>query len=112
VTVVKNGLGEKGRRRLCDELDDTTSLLDLPLGVLGEVTGADDEGDFWDAALAEDLGVAEREEVEDWCGVLGLAGDVLLALLSRDEGPQLGFCVRWSHSDGAREWATYLPCRG
>lgn len=75
--------------RLCDELNDTTSLLDLALGVLGEVTCADDEWDLWDTALAEDLAVAEWEEVEDWGGVLGLAGEVLVARLLWDEGPEL-----------------------
>ena len=65
-------------------------LLDLALGVLAEVAGADDDGDLGDAALAEDLGVAEREEVKDGGGLLAsLAGEVLLALLSRDEGPEL-----------------------
>ena len=74
--------------RLCDELDNTAGLLDLALGVLGEVAGADDEGNLRDAALAEDLGVAEGQEVEDGGGLLvGLAGEVLLALLSGDEGP-------------------------
>lgn len=77
------------KRRLGDELDDTASLLDLALGVLGEVAGADDEWDLWDAALAEDLAVAEREEVKDWSGVLLAAGEVLLALLLWDERPEL-----------------------
>ena len=78
-------------KRLCDELDNTTSLLDLALGVLGEVTGADNEGDLWDATLSEDLAVAEREEVEDW-GSVGLAASKsLLALLLWDERPEL--CV-------------------
>ena len=75
--------------RLCDELDDTTGLLDLALGVLGEVAGTDDDGDLRDATLAEDLGVAEGEEVEDGGGLGGLVGQVLLALLSGDEGPEL-----------------------
>jgi hypothetical protein len=75
--------------RLCDELDDTTGLLDLALGVLGEVAGTDDDGDLRDATLAEDLAVAEGEEVEDGGGLGGLVGQVLLALLSGDEGPEL-----------------------
>jgi len=75
--------------RLCDELDDTAGLLDLALGVLADVAGADDERDLGNAALAEDLAVAEGEEVENRRGVLGLAGEVLLALLKRDEGPEL-----------------------
>jgi hypothetical protein len=75
--------------RLCDELDDTTGLLDLALGVLGEVAGADNEGNLRDATLAEDLAVAEGEEVEDGGGLGGLVGQVLLALLGGDEGPEL-----------------------
>lgn len=54
---------------LCDKLDDATSLLDLALGVLAEVACAHNERNLWDAALAENFAVAEREEVEDWCGV-------------------------------------------
>ena len=75
--------------RLCDELDDTTGLLDLALGVLGEVAGTDNDGDLRDATLAEDLAVAEGEEVENGGGLGGLVGQVLLALLSGDEGPEL-----------------------
>ena len=75
--------------RLCDELDDTTGLLDLALGVLGEVAGTDNDGDLRDATLAEDLAVAEGEEVEDGGGLGGLVGQVLLALLGGDEGPEL-----------------------
>jgi len=71
-------------RHLCDELASTTSLGDLLLGVLGEVTGADDDWDLWETALAEDLAVAVGEEVDDWGGVGGLVGEELLALLSWD----------------------------
>lgn len=75
--------------RLCDELDNTARLLDLALGVLGEVAGADDERNLRDATLAEDLAVAEGEKVEDGGGLGGLVGQVLLALLGGDEGPEL-----------------------
>lgn len=75
--------------QLSDELDNTAGLLDLALGVLAEVTCADDERDLRDASLSEDLAVAEREEVEDWGSVGGLVGEVLLALLNRDESPEL-----------------------
>lgn len=75
--------------RLRDELDNTAGLLDLALSLLGDVTGTDDDRDVGNATLAEDLGVAEREEVEDG-GLLGaLGGDVLIALLSGDERPEL-----------------------
>lgn len=83
------GCCRSGARRLCDELDNTTGLLDLALGVLGEVAGADDEGNLRDATLAEDLAVAEGQEVEDGGGLGGLVGQVLLALLGGDEGPEL-----------------------
>lgn len=75
--------------RLGDELDNATGLLDLALGLGGDVAGADDDGDLGDAALAEDLGVAEGKEVEDGSllGALGL--DVLVTLLGGDEGPEL-----------------------
>jgi hypothetical protein len=47
---------------LCDELDNSSSLLDLLLGLGGDVAGADNDGDVGQAALAEDLGVAVVEE--------------------------------------------------
>jgi len=76
--------------RLCDELHDTTSLLDLALSVLAEVACAHDERDLGDATLAENLAVAEREEIDDRCGVGGaLVSQVLLAGLERDERPEL-----------------------
>jgi hypothetical protein len=74
--------------RLCDELDNTTSLLDLLLGLGRDVAGADDDRDGGETALSEDLGVAEREEVEDG-SLVGLLGEVGVALLSRNEGPEL-----------------------
>jgi hypothetical protein len=74
--------------RLCDELDDTASLLDLLLGLCREVPGADDDRDLGEATLAENLGVAEVEEVEDG-SLVALLGEVLVALLSGDEGPEL-----------------------
>lgn len=70
---------------LCNELDNTTSLLDLALGILGEVSGADDERDLWDTTLSEDLAVAEWEEVKDWGGALAAAGEVLVTLFLWDE---------------------------
>ena len=73
--------------RSCNKLHNTTSLFDLALGVFAEVSRSDDEWNFWNATLAEDFAVAEREEVEDW-GCVGFgAGEVLFALFLRDEGP-------------------------
>lgn len=74
---------------LCNQLDDTAGLLDLALGLLGEEARLDDDGNFGQTALAEDLGVAEREEVEDRGGVGLGAGEVLRAHLFGDERPEL-----------------------
>lgn len=76
-------------KRLCNELDNTSGLGDLALGVLGEVAGADDEWDGGDATLAEDFAVSEWEEVEDWGSVGLAASESLLALLLWDERPEL-----------------------
>lgn len=74
---------------LGNELDDTTGLLDLLLSERADPARADDEGDLRQAALAENLGVAEAEEVEDGDGVLLGARDVGVAGLDGDEGPEL-----------------------
>lgn len=76
-------------QRLCDQLNNTTGLLDLLLGITAEVAGTDDEGDLGETALAEDLGVAEGQEVDDGGGVGLLAAQVGLTLLGGDESPQL-----------------------
>lgn len=70
---------------LSHQLYNTTSLLDLLLSQLADPSCADNQGDFGDAALAEQLGVAEREKVEDGDGVLLLTGDVGVASLGGDE---------------------------
>ena len=75
--------------RLCDQLDNTTVGDDLLLSELGEPSGADDDWDVWETSLSEDLGVPEWEEVDSWEGILVLVLEVLLALLSWDEGPKL-----------------------
>jgi hypothetical protein len=77
------------RRCLCHQLNDTTGLLDLLLRQLAHPPRAHDERDLGKAALAEDLGVAEGEEVEDGDGVLLGAGNVGLAGLGGDESPEL-----------------------
>lgn len=71
------------------KLNNTTGLGDLLLGQAADPSCADNQGDFGETALAEDLGVAEGEEVEDGDGVLLLAGDVGVTGLSGDERPQL-----------------------
>lgn len=75
--------------RLSDQLSDTTRLLDLLLSIPAEVSGANNDGDLGDAALAQDLGVAEGEEVDDGGGVSLLAAQVGFTLLGWDERPQL-----------------------
>jgi hypothetical protein len=74
--------------RLCDKLDDTTSLLDLLLRESRDVACAHDDGDVGQAALSEHFRVAEGEEVEHGC-LVGLLVQVLVALLGGDERPQL-----------------------
>lgn len=74
---------------LSNQLGNTARLLDLLLSVPAEVAGTDDNRDLGDTALAQDLGVAEGEEVDDRGGVGLLAAHVGFALLGRDEGPQL-----------------------
>jgi hypothetical protein len=76
-------------QRLCDQLNNTTGLLDLLLGITAEVAGTDDEGDLGETALAEDLGVAEGQEVDDGGSVGLLAAQVGVTLLGGDEGPEL-----------------------
>lgn len=98
---------------LCDELHNTAGLLDLAFGILAKITGADDERDLRQAALAEDFAVAEREEVEDGCGVgLGALCEVLLALLERDEGPELCRTAMSALLDQRKETDACIPCRG
>lgn len=75
---------------LSNELNDTTGLLDLTLSFLADVAGLDDDGDFRETALSEDLGVTQREKVEDDSLVGGsLASNVLFTSLLGDEGPEL-----------------------
>lgn len=75
---------------LRDELDDATSLLQLGLGQAGHEAGADDNRDGRDAALAQKLGVAQGQQVDNGQDVGVGVGQVLLALLLRDERPELG----------------------
>ena len=55
--------------RLGDNLDDTTSLLDLLLGQLGDESGLDDER-LVDSALSEELVLVELAQVNDGDGAL------------------------------------------
>ena len=77
---------------LCDQLNDTTSLGDLSLRLLGEPPSANDERNLGESALAENLAVAEGEEVEDGDGIALLGDEVLVALLGGDQRPELENC--------------------
>jgi hypothetical protein len=72
---------------LCDELHNATGFLDFSLCFRRNVTGPDDDGGLREAALAEHLGVAEAEKIEDRCRVFILAAKVLFALFVGDERP-------------------------
>ena len=77
-------------RRLCDELDRTTSLLELALGLGADVASLDDDGDGGNATLSEELGVTERQKIDDGSSVgRGAAVEVLLTELGGDERPEL-----------------------
>lgn len=75
--------------RLCDELDNTTGLLDLLLGLGRDVSSANDERNSRETALSEDLGVTERKQVKNRSGLAALLAQVLLTLLSGEERPEL-----------------------
>jgi len=79
----------KRESTLRHQLNNTASIGNLLLGQLAHPACADNQGNLGEAALAEDLGVAEGKEVEDGDGVLLLAGNVGLAGLGGDEGPEL-----------------------
>lgn len=74
---------------LCNQLDDAAGLCDLPLSLLADPTCAHNQWNLWETTLSENLGVTEREKVENWDGVLLGAGGVLLTLLGWDKGPKL-----------------------
>jgi hypothetical protein len=74
---------------LSNQLNNATGLLDLLLRQSAHPPGADDQRDLGQTALAEDLGVAQGQEVEDGDGVLLLASDVGVTGLDGDERPQL-----------------------
>ena len=57
------------RHHLCDQLNNSASLLDLLLRQLAEPSCSYNNRDLWDSALAKNFGVAEGKEVEDGCGV-------------------------------------------
>lgn len=74
---------------LRNELNDATGLLQLGLSQAGHEAGADDNRDGGDAALAQELGVAKGQQVDNGKDVGVGVGEVLLALLLGDERPEL-----------------------
>jgi len=73
----------------CNQFDNTTSLSDLSLCLLAEPSRTHNQWDFGDSALAENFRVAEGKEVEDGDGVFLVTGEVFVALLGGNEGPEL-----------------------
>ena len=69
--------------------NDTAGLLDLLLRPARHESSLDDDGSLWDAALAEELLVAEAGEVEDWGLVAKAVGIELLSDLRGEEGVEL-----------------------
>jgi len=93
---------------LTHQLDHTTSLLDLLLCEGRHVTCLDDDGDLGQPALSEELCEAERQQVDDGGSITGCTGEVFLAGLGGDKGPQLH---RASAKVGGKEWRRGVPCR-
>ena len=73
----------------CDKLYDTASLLDFAFRIGADVASSDDHGYVRDAAFAEQLRVAEIEEVDDGSLIRGLGVEVLLPFFLGNERPQL-----------------------
>lgn len=78
--------------RLGDELDNATGIRDLLLGLLADISCADDDGGLGQAALSEELGVSEGVEVDERGGVGGRVLQGLLADVGGDQRPQLQGC--------------------
>lgn len=74
---------------LCDQLDDTTGLLDLLLSLLAHISRSHDDWDLWQTTLSEDLGVSEGEEIEDGSGILLGALGVLVSGFLWQKSPEL-----------------------
>lgn len=76
-------------RFLSDELNNAASFLDLLLSERADETGANNNRDLRKKALAEDLAVAGSKSVDDRGSRCRGSREVLVALLSRDQRPQL-----------------------
>lgn len=84
---------------LSNQLNNSTSLLQLALCKLADKTGANNKWYLRETALSKKLRVAEGQQVDNGSCVLLRTGQVLIAGLLRDERPELG-----KVSVTAREW--------
>lgn len=84
--------------RLGDELNNATGIRDLLLGLLADVSCADDDRSLRQAALSEELGVSESVEVDERGGVGGRVLQGLLADVGGDQRPQLQGRLISNHS--------------
>jgi hypothetical protein len=116
-TVVYDFLISNGSLHLSNELNNTTGLVDLALSLLADVAGLDDERNVGETALSENLGVTEREKVEDNSLVgRGVGAQVLLASLLRNKSPELSIEISTHgppiHVDIQHWIGLNLPCPG
>lgn len=77
------------QNHLCNKLDLATCLCNLSLGLLADIPGSNDDWDFRNSALAQNLGVAECQQVKYRSSILLRAGDVFVTRLLWDQGPKL-----------------------
>lgn len=101
--------------RLSDELNNATSIRDLLLRLLADVSCAHDDGGLGQAALSEELGVSESVEVDERGGVAGRVLQSLLADVGGDQRPQLQEGLISDHLPMAILWpwghCWFVPCR-
>lgn len=90
--------------RLGNELNDSTGIRNLLLGLLADVSCADDNGGLGQAALSEELGVSESVEVDERGGVGGRVLQGLLTDIGRDQRPQLQDWLISDHPSVAILW--------
>ena len=85
----------------------TTSLLNFALSFSAEVSCSHNDGHLWNSALAKDLRVAKRKEVEDRCCVFLSAGEILVAFLNRNKRPELDSNISTNYLVDVVSLATY-----
>jgi hypothetical protein len=72
-----------------NKLNNTSRLLDLPLGLLAHISCSDNDRNLRYPSLAQNLAVAKREQIENGCSIGFLVGEVGFSCFGGDEGPQL-----------------------